>query len=943
MKTQIQIPFLLPALMAALGLMLADRATAQTFTTLHNFTGGSDGGNLNAGLILSGKTLYGAADSGGSGGNGTVFSLNTNGTPFTTLYSFTAGSGSDPNLTNSDGDQPFAALVISGNMLYGTAFYGGTNGKGTIFAVNTNGTGSFTNLHTFSTGNNIPPFGYFTNRAVNRDSVIPYTNSDGGSPQAGLVLSGNTLYGAASYGGVSALGTVFAINTDGTGFTNLYSFKAGGYNSSNTYTNSDGADPHGVLLLSGNMLYGTTLFGGANGNGTVFKVNTDGTGFTNLYSFTAGSGIFPNVTNSSGANPADGLILSGNTLYGTTYDGGTNGYGSVFALNTNGTGFTNLYSFTGRNDGANLVGSLILSGNTLYGTAYNGGINGNGTVFSLNTNGTGFTTLYNFTSESSGINNDGANPYAGLTLSGNTLYGTAKSGGNYGDGTVFSIYLGIGPLPIVAIQPTNSSVLLTVGSDVTFSVSVTGTGPFSYQWQLNSNNLPNGIITTVAGGGSNYPGNGVAATNAELSNPSAVAVDTTGNLFIADTDYYRIREVDTNGIITTVAGGGYGYSGDGGAATNAEMSTPYAVAVDTTGNLFIADTLNHLIREVDTNGIITTVAGNAVFGPFSGGGYSGDGSAATNAELNHPYGVAVDATGNLFIADTGNGRIRKVGTNGIITTVAGNGINSYSGDGGVATNAELGFPQRVAVDATGNLFIADTGNGRIRKVGTNGIITTVAGGEFNYPGNGGAATNAELGAPRAVAVDTIGNLFIADEGNYVIRNVGTNGIINTVAGNGTNGHFGDGGAATNAELNDPYDVAVDTTGNLFIADEGNQRIREVVFNSSVLTPTLVLNDVGFGNAGKYDVVVSGPYGSVTSSVVNVIIPPFLSVPTIPVGKTNFTFQLSGPAGSNYVLQVSTNLLNWSSVSTSSIPVSGTITFTNPVSGYSNSFYRAYLQ
>jgi hypothetical protein len=160
-----------------------------------------------------------------------------------------------------------------------------------------------------------------------------------------------------------------------------------------------------------------------------------------------------------------------------------------------------------------------------------------------------------------------------------------------------------------------------------------------------------------------------------------------------------------------------------------------------------------------------------------------------------------------------------------------------------------------------------------------------------------------------------------------------------VAGNGTNDYSGDGGAATNAELNYPDAVAVDATGYLFIADQDNQRIRKVVFQGS----TLVLNGVGYSNAGTYDVVVSSPYGSVTSSVVNVIIPPFLSVPTIPVGKTNFTFQLSGPSGTNIVLQVSTNLLNWSPVSTSSIPVSGTITFTNPISGYKQSFYRIYLQ
>jgi hypothetical protein len=288
-----------------------------------------------------------------------------------------------------------------------------------------------------------------------------------------------------------------------------------------------------------------------------------------------------------------------------------------------------------------------------------------------------------------------------------------------------------------------------------------------------------------------------------------------------------------------------------------------------------------------------------------------------------------------------------VETNGIITTVAGNGTYGYSGDGGAATNAELNGPSGVAVDASGNLFIADLYNERIRKVGTNGIITTVAGnGTQGYSGDGGAAINAELSLPSGVAVDATGNLFIADWGNNVIREVGTDGIINTVAGNGyrnfftgDGGYAGDGGAATNAELWNPSGVTVDSTGNLFIADSQNNRIREVIQG-----PTLVLNDLGFGNAGAYDVVVSNPYGSVTSSVVNltVTLPVILSAPQLTVGNTDFTFLLSGPAGSNYVLQASTNLLNWSPVSTSTIPVSGSITLSNAISGYNCRFYRAVI-
>jgi hypothetical protein len=214
-------------------------------------------------------------------------------------------------------------------------------------------------------------------------------------------------------------------------------------------------------------------------------------------------------------------------------------------------------------------------------------------------------------------------------------------------------------------------------------------------------------------------------------------------------------------------------------------------------------------------------------------------------------------------------------------------------------------------------------------------------GNGSYSGDGGAATNAGLYLPSGVAVDAAGNMFIADYANQRVRKVGTNSIITTVAGNGTGGQTGDGGAATNAELYYPRGVAVDATGNLFIADTYNGVIRKVIIQG----PTLALNNVGFGNVGAYAVVVSGPYGSVTSSLVNLTItlPVILSAPQIAVGKTNFTFLLSGPAGSNYVLQVSTNLLNWTPVSTSTIPVSGSINLSNAIGGYKQSFYRVHLQ
>jgi len=320
-------------------------------------------------LILSGNTLYGTTIGGGTNAAGTVFAVNTDGSGFTTLYDFTGGN---------DGAYPFGGLILTNNTLYGTTSGEGPNsaGNGTVFKVNIDGTG-FTTLHGFSA----------------LDTATSRTNSDGANPVAGLILSGNTLYGAAQGGGTNGSGTVFAINTDGSGFTTLYTFGSVGFNWANgAGTNSDGGAPYAGLTLSGNTLYGTAQGGGTNGAGTVFALNTAGTGFTVLHSFTAGDF----VTNTDGFSPSR-LILSGNTLYGTANIGGTNANGTVFAINTDGSGFTTLYTFgemfgvwPGSNsDGARPDGPLVLSGNTLYGTAYLGGIWANGTVFSLSSRAIG--------------------------------------------------------------------------------------------------------------------------------------------------------------------------------------------------------------------------------------------------------------------------------------------------------------------------------------------------------------------------------------------------------------------------------------------------------------------------------------------------------------------------------------------------------------------------
>jgi sugar lactone lactonase YvrE len=335
-----------------------------------------------------------------------------------------------------------------------------------------------------------------------------------------------------------------------------------------------------------------------------------------------------------------------------------------------------------------------------------------------------------------------------------------------------------------------------------------------------------GTITTVAGTGQpGFSGDGGPATKARLGGPFGVAVDAVGNVLIAEPGNNRVRKVSPEGMISTVAGTGkVGFSGDGGPATAAGMNS-WTLALDGVGNLFIGDSGNARVRKVSPEGIITTVAGSGKEG------FSGDGGPATEASFNWLRGLAVDAVGNLFIADHYNHRIRKVSPDGIITTVAGSGSDGptkgvSAGDGGLATEARLNGPFGLTLDGAGNLFFSELGDlfstnigYRVRKVDANGIITTVAGSDQRgFAGDGGPATAARLNAPLGVAVDTAGNLFIADYGNYRVRKVDANGTITTVAGIGKKRYAGDGVLATATGLRGPIGLAVDALGNLLIAD-----------------------------------------------------------------------------------------------------------------------------
>ncbi len=354
---------------------------------------------------------------------------------------------------------------------------------------------------------------------------------------------------------------------------------------------------------------------------------------------------------------------------------------------------------------------------------------------------------------------------------------------------------------------------------------------------------PTSLIITYAGNGiTGYTGNGSSepAIDATFNNLQKMVFDSSGNLYVAEYRNHVVRKINAGGVgVSTVAGNGSsGFSGDSGTAIFAQLNGPVGVALDGSNNLYISEYDGNRIRKVNlTTGIITTIAGDTTSGSVGASGSSGDNGQAANALFCQPAGIASDGPGNLYVADHCNQKVRKIATSGIITTVAGNGVAGYFGDGGPATDSPLNYPNDVALDASGNLYIGDTNNHRIRRVDASGNIQTVAGGGGSF-GDGGPAIFAQLYYPVGVTVDAAGNLYIADQDDYRIRKVNTLGIITTIAGNGSYGYSGDGGLATSAGLNNPIFVAVDPNGNVYL-DSGNNRIRELVPPATSTTPPVL--------------------------------------------------------------------------------------------------------
>lgn len=627
--------FLLPALMAGLGLTLAGGVTAQTFTVLHHFHL-SQGGQPFGRLTLSGNTLYGATYL-ASNGNGVLFSVSTNGTSYNVLHTFSALNN---DRTNTDGATPECTLKLAGNKLYGTATRGGTLGNGVVYSVNLDGTG-FTTLFNFS-GAPLVPGSYALH-----------------SPVGELVLAGETLYGVTRAGGSpaydgSVAGRIFAVNITGGG-TIPYAFPDYTWDGNRTYSPYN---PTGGLVLLDNKFYGITTQGGYDNNGTVFTVNTDGSGFSILHYFTS-----PNL---EGTSPIAPLVLSGNTLYGTTHSGGSGGRGVIFAINVNGSDFTVLHAFNGAEGYENGYG-LLVSGDTLYGSTNYGGSTGDGTLFSMKTDGTAYTVLHSFDRYI-----DGKFP-RGLIQAGNTLYGMAGGGGTYDTGTIFAYVAGPA---ITSVAPNSGpaaggqSAILS-GTNLSNATAVTFGGTAA---TIGSNTDTSITITT--------PAHGEGAVNVVVTTAGGSATRTNGYTFVPGPTITSISP-DAGPVA-----GGQSVTINGtnlSTATSVTLGGTAATITAIAGNSVTVTTPAHAAGAV--NVVVTTGGGSGT----SSGGYT-----YGTSSINTPIGVEARAVSGTrvdigWIAVTGaiSYQIDGRAAGGVFVQIGTSPTNSFSDTSATAGSAFL--------------------------------------------------------------------------------------------------------------------------------------------------------------------------------------------------------------------------------------------------------------
>ncbi len=546
----------------------------------------------------------------------------------------------------------------------------------------------------------------------------------------------------------------------------------------------------------------------------------------------------------------------------------------------------------------------------------------------------------------------------GTQLAGTTSPAQVVTVTNTGTVTVniSQIALNLGVSPAEFVQTNNCPAALAAGGTCNINIvfAPNGVGTKTAELQFNDDSHPPsrgikvsgtgtggilqvdpGSLKTIAGNGTaGESGDGNSAPLAELNDPGGIAFDPSGNLYIADTYNNVVRKVDTSGNISIFAGtGNGGFSGDGGPATAAELLIPFSVTSDSAGNIYIQDTGNSVVRKVDTTGKITTFAGTPGVA-----GHAGDGGAATGATLSENQGARFDSAGNLFVPQCDDAAIRKIDTAGTITTVAGSFTEGFSGDGGQATSAQLNCPSGVAIDPVGNFYIADEFNNRIRKVNTAGIISTIAGnGTPGSTGDNGPATAAKLNLPNDIAIDAAGNLYIADSGNNRIRKIGTNGIITTVAGGLEN--------AGSAAVNSPLGVTTNSAGNVYFSDSGNNAVREIFplgvapFAATAYGSTAPANIYTLSNIGNLPLTIPSQSSFTLSDVADFALSggTCLNGATLAAGGTctltvSFTPQGVGPFQTTVlVADTAVNSPQSFSISGTGNPIAPTIAWTAPAS------------